>query len=363
MRSGPNLFGSDVDGIKELGSSGWKEIIEGDTSRRSVVVLFYQPGCRECDDLKEAFRELGSKFVASGIVAAGAVNCGKQEAICKKQSVNSLPAVFYFGPEGKPKKHPPGQISYKSLSHWLPHDMADYCQVIRRDADLRKWLGSDDAVPHVLLFSDKKTVPPILKGFSVEFKGRAALGAILADADPNLLGLFKIEKRPALVHIVDEVTLSVDHFEKEFKKETLNLFLSRAVGKHRSGGDAMLRELTSSRLAAGDCAPSASYFCLLFFSTPGQAGESTREALRVLAQRLRRDPVKVFIVRDRSFAKPFNAKAGEVLLYRPKRKRWKVFDGDASNIDELAAFVDVAVGGGAQLPQLLSSVPTFRNEL
>merc|ERR1711972_673080 len=111
--------------------------------------------------------------------------------------------------------------------------MTDHCKVLSKFADLGSWLSSDDKVPHVIFFTDRKSTPPLLKALSIEFMGRAALGIVLTDAEAALVSRLGVDKRPAMLHVLDEDSLEADRFDKEFKKEALSRFLSRAVGKHR----------------------------------------------------------------------------------------------------------------------------------
>lgn len=358
-----SMFGQTVHGVQELSSKSWKSVVAEDSSRRNMVILFYESNLQEFQELKKAMKEFGERLVESaGLVDAGVVSCGKHQKLCEQEGIKKLPAAVYYGPDGeKPRTHPQGDISFKSLSTWLPKVMADYVKVLKSESEVKQWLPRDDKVPHVVFFSDKKTTPPLMKALSAEFKGRAALGVVLAGSD-DLAQKMGVRKRPALVHVQDEATMRGDSFDKEFKKEALARFLSRCVGKHRAEAGAVVKELTSVRYASGDCTPTDSNFCLLFFGDASTSAMKT--TLRSLAQRLKRDPVKVFFVNDVGFARAFSgASQGAVLLYRPKRKRFKLFSGDTSSLDELASFVDGAVGGGSPLPEQMSRSPAFKDEL
>lgn len=369
--TGPNLFGNGVPGVVELSSKTWKAQVTEDGTHRNLVVAFYAPGCQECQELRETMREFAKSFVDPGYVTAGAVNCGRLQTTCKEERVaGHLPAVVYYGPEGrKPQRHPVGPITYKGLSSWLPKVMADYSKAVHGESDLRKWMAADDTVPHILFFTDRKSAPPLLKTLSVEFVGRAALGLVLAGADPALARLLGVQRRPAMLHILDEDSLEATRFDKEFKKEDLTRFISRAVGWHRSHAGATLRELTTERLRSGDCGPADANFCLLHFSPTEVVAEDTKSALRQLAQRLHRDPVKVFFLRlgehsGRALAAAFGQlPRGAIVLYRPKRKRFKVYKGDSGDLDALASFVDAAVGGGMPLPESVKEAPSGSEEL
>jgi len=193
-----------------------------------------------------------------------------------------------------------------------------------------RWLSSNDTVPHLVFFSDRKSTPPLLKALSLEFHGRAALGVVLAGAQASLAKRFRVTSRPALLHVLAEDTFEGEFFEKDFKKNPMTLFLSRAVAGHKSAAAAALRELTPSRLKAGDCAPSDTQFCLLLKPPMGDSGRRMKDALRRLARMLKTDPVKVFFVRDArfwgAFARDVGAAAppgnleGPVPVRRPRER-------------------------------------------
>merc|ERR1719316_2571002 len=99
--------------------------------------------------------------------------------------------------------------------------------------DVQTWLVSDDSVAHVILFTSKKKVPPIMKALSMEFHGRAAIGIVPVDSKPEIAHAFDIRSRPTLLHVMDE-DFKIEPFEREFQKDDLELFLSRVVMKHRA---------------------------------------------------------------------------------------------------------------------------------
>lgn len=224
----------------------------------------------------------------------------------------------------------------------------------------------------------RKKSPPVIKALCIEFYGRAAVAVVLQDADAKIGKMFGVTTRPTLLYITDEDSLESEVFKREFKKPQLDMFFSRAVMAHRAATGSKVRELTSARLINGDCAPNDSQFCLLLFELSGAAVENRfsdmeigdqlrkkqRAALKEVAQSLKRDPVKVFFVRDEKFAQAFgDAQSSSVVLFRPKRKRYKVFEGDASDASELRSFVEGALGG-SMLPTQTKSTPTFgRSEL
>jgi len=357
-RPGPNLFGSSVPGISELDSAGWKETMDENAEHRNVVVVFYEPKCQECEEIKKEMTEFAEKF--NEYVQIAAVNCGKQQKLCDREKVlQHLPTIQYYGLKKKPRFQ--GDINYKSLSKWFPSVMSDLTTVLETDSVFRDWLVSDDKVPHVVFFTERKSVPPLMKTLSVEFAGRAALGVVYAGVGGSVATALKVEKRPALLHVVDEDSLETVAFEKDFKKEFLSFFLSKANGRHRSAAASAVKQLTPARLEAGDCGPADSNFCLLYVGKHGVTLDaSTKDALRHIGQRLKTDPIKVFFVQSTPFSKAFELTSdSSIVLYRPKRKKFKIFDGDVHDLEALAAFVESAVGSGTPLPNTIKETPSF----
>jgi len=354
---------SETVGIIELNGNSWKEKSAQDAAKhRNILVAFYQPNTPETKELKEALQKFAKEFASHGYMEVGSMNCGRLQGVCQKEKLQKLPTVVYYGPEGsQPQRHPSGPITSEALTKWAAKVMGDHCKVLEHQSDLRRWLETGDKEPKVVFLTDRKSVPPLFKALSLEFAERASLGVVLKGKDDALNKVLGVESRPALLHITDEESLESVKFDKEFKKEHVSRFLSRAVGRHRSEAAYALRELTAERFANGECAPSDSRFCLLLISHTATLAPDVKASLRQLAERLRSDrTIQVFFVRNRAFAKAFGRlQPDTVVLYRPKRRRFKVFDGAATDGDALATFVDSAVGGGAPLPNSLPSSPSF----
>jgi len=187
----------------------------------------------------------------------------------------------------------------------------------------------------------------------VEFIHRASLAVVASSAEAVLAQRFGIgSERPALVSIFDEDSRDVSEFDREFEREHLSRWISRAVGRHRVAALAQARTLTEARFAAGSCGPDDPHFCLLHSPREGELGKRASSALRSVAQLVARDPIRVFFANSHSMLAAFQVVPGSVVLYRPKRRRYKIFFGDVSSSEELMSFVNGAVNGGAPLPEI-----------
>lgn len=363
-----NLFGQGLPGLQELTDMTWAEMLEDNALRRSVVVLFYRNGVAGANSLKDMFVEFGEKFAVPGIVELGVVNCGRLADRCALElgtSNDRLPVIRYYGPNSaEPVDYLENVVDFKMLSVWTTQIMADYCQVIRSMRDLDKWLTADDDAPKVLLFTERRVTPPLLQALSVEFLFRASLAVAFNDPDhDDISSAFGVHHKPSLVHVLDEATLEVEKFDREFERENLSGFISGAVARHKSAAAVSIRELTAKRYEAGTCGPSDPLFCLLLLACPRGEGSLVRSALRAISHHLKNEPVKIFFTHSHAARRSFGLAAGSVVLLRPKRERFKAFTGDTTNPNALLDFAQNTISEGAPLPSRVLAAMDLRGSL
>lgn len=125
--------------------------------------------------------------------------------------------------------------------------------------------------------------------------------------------------------------------------------------------------------ADGD--PCDGQFCLLLLErgTVDDAVTTRRAALATVAEQLRGEPVRVFFVRTEKysdFAKSFETAstsafmgsfrrlpAAQVILYRPKRKRFEIFEGNVEKSRDLVDFAEKAIHRGTPLSRKTKGEP------
>eukprot|EP00931_Biecheleriopsis_adriatica_P037979 TRINITY_DN21788_c0_g1_i1.p1 TRINITY_DN21788_c0_g1~~TRINITY_DN21788_c0_g1_i1.p1 ORF type:complete len:513 (-),score=116.23 TRINITY_DN21788_c0_g1_i1:106-1644(-) len=356
----------------EEGEPGPKEDIYGNTNVTELtsdvynsqvndriepwLVQFYKPNDDDSREMKEEYIKFADTF--KDFLNVGAVNCRQQRDVCSKASINSFPAFRWFG-ESKdtaPEVFDEGTPSAKSLGKWASALMPDYTKILQDKHELRKWLD-DSKPPHVLLFTDKSGSPPLWKGLSREFKGRASL-ATVPRCDKT--GVFKppLQREydvriPQVVRLdpLDEIGKVAEKFTLSLKKDVINLWLMKniAVGK-KAGPQATFKEWSKQRYEAGDCAPSDSQFCFLWLKAG--ADQAVEDATRQLAQKYRTDPIKMMwanVELSPALLEAFDLQDSEAsdffVAFRPKRNRFKVHSG-ALTFQELDAFVDGVLNGG-----------------
>jgi len=122
------------------------------------------------------------------------------------------------------------------------------------------------------------------------------------------------------------------------------------------------------------CDPCDGQFCLLLLERgPESATKSARKALMAAADKLKKDPVRAYYVKAEQhydFAKSFEVvgsgfsgfmgsvrrlPAAQILLYRPKRKSFEIFEGDVTDGHSVADFAALTINRGTPLSQKLSN--------
>mmetsp|Transcript_11270 Transcript_11270/g.26965 ORF Transcript_11270/g.26965 Transcript_11270/m.26965 type:complete len:520 (+) Transcript_11270:61-1620(+) len=342
----PNLF-TDTEGVVETGPKKWAKWEE---TGEPKAVLFYNAGDEIMEDLEQQWTKIGAQFKESIRVAA--VNCAMQQSLCKKQGASKTPTLrVYSGPSKSVKFK--GAFSARQMGRWISDNIPDNSTVLTGQ-NHEKWLAEDSGAK-VILFSDKKAVPPVWKSLSTAFKGRAAFGVVLGDK--AMMKKFDIDKTPAIFAVEDPETLSGERFTSAIKKDLIELFISRMVSKSRRKGPGF-RKLSKARHAGGDCAESDSQFCMVYFKRQEHSAAKDEEErqlglMRQMADRYKKDPVKfvwVDLAENPQVAESFGVEectsksCTRVVMHRPKRKRHSMFDGPFE-LENLVDFVDNALGG------------------
>lgn len=347
-----NLY--DDSDVVELTSETWKPFI---TQRDEPwLVQFYKPNNDDCVEIQNEYRQVGQTF--KDFLKVGAVNCRQQQDVCRKASVTDYPGVRWFPEENeKPPEIFEGLINAKLLGKFVSSSLKDFSTILSEKRKMREWVDSQSK-PIVLLFTDKKDVPPMWKALSREFNGRVALGTVL-HCDKN--GVFKTELQrlfdvrvPGVVHVdaLGEVGAIAAKYDSKMKKDVLALWLQKTIAVSKKAGPAAsFREWTRQRLQeAGDCGPGDGQFCFIWLKAG--ADKRVEEAMRSLALKYRTDPIKMMwanVELNPSLLEAFGLQASEstdfFVAYRSKRGRFKVHEGEL-RFAELDTFVDGVMNGG-----------------
>jgi len=147
-----------------------------------------------------------------GMAKVTAINCNEWAAFCKKNNVQSTPSIMLYPINPFPAYIYTGKMEAKAISGKIQKMIPDYSVKLTKDT-IDAWLTSDVSKPKVMVFSNKKSAPTILKALSSDtvFKRTAKFGFITED-EADLCAKFKVKKFPSVV--------MQRKVGQEFKKDT-----------------------------------------------------------------------------------------------------------------------------------------------
>eukprot|EP00920_Eleutheroschizon_duboscqi_P018091 GHVT01043222.1.p1 GENE.GHVT01043222.1~~GHVT01043222.1.p1 ORF type:complete len:288 (-),score=65.48 GHVT01043222.1:850-1713(-) len=272
------------------------------------------------------------------------------------------------------------------MAGWLSRVLPSEADLLR-PANLKGWLASHPDRAKVVLFTDKKVIPPLFKALSHMFRRRLQLGVVLS-TETSLLQKFRTfpGKFPAIFYLEDLDTLEGEWVQlKTLNLDTISLTLTRIAAQKSAsigpyGEHVTFREFTKRSFSSGDCTQEDGQFCfLLFVHDLAAMTPAVVQTFKGVAQSFKRDPVKlawVDVSKQTAFAAAFGlatpppcngadatAPAGcpglSFVGYRPKRKKFLVLEGGQSGLTEssVGKFLESVIGGATRLPTATRGAP------
>jgi len=147
-----------------------------------------------------------------GMAKVTAINCNDWPKFCTKNNVKTTPSVMLYPINPFPAFLFEGKMEVKAISAKLSKMIPDQSTRVTKDT-VDAWLSSDASKPKVIVFSNKKTPPTILKALSSDtvFRRGVKFGFVTED-DADVCAKFKVKKFPSVV--------MQRKVGAEFKKET-----------------------------------------------------------------------------------------------------------------------------------------------
>jgi len=140
------------------------------------------------------------------------MNCNDWPKFCTKNNVKTTPAIMLYPVNPFPAFMFEGKMELKAISSKLSKMIPDQSVRLTKD-NVDAWLTSDVSKPKVIVFSNKKSPPTILKALSSDtvFRRTAKFGFVTED-EADVCAKFKVKKFPSVV--------MQRKVGQEFKKET-----------------------------------------------------------------------------------------------------------------------------------------------
>ena len=331
-------------------------------ARRKIwFVYFFKSKDEGFENMNNKIKEIASQCY--GIFNFGAVNCKDDEEICEDNSVYSTPKILYF-PESanESEEEYKGNIDFQSIFKYGAKLMQNFVRIINKD-NYNDFMTTYPERYHVLLFTSKKTTPPLFKSLSKDYLNHLSFGEV-RQTQTELIKTFNVDKFPTLMVVTNPEYNDVDTFKEEMKYDTLKKFLNKyAYKKMPENKDMKVRELnqnTYERL--GMCSINdGKNICLIFFINKEKPENEEVKILENFGNKYKDDHVKVFYLNVEKYKAIFNSFDNEevnfentsAVLVKGKRKKYiSISKENYRNEKDFHNIMDNVLSGGGNFKPL-----------
>ena len=331
-------------------------------SRRKIwFVYFFKSKDEGFENMNNKIKEISSQCY--GIFNFGAVNCKDDEEICEEYSVYSTPKIVYF-PESanEVEEEYKGNIDFQSIFKYGAKLMQNFVRVINKD-NYNDFITSYPERYHVLLFTTKKTTPPLFKSLSKDYLNHLSFGEV-RQTENELIKTFNVDKFPTLMVLTNYETNEVDVFKEDMKYDTIKKFLNKyGYKKMPENKEIKVRELNKNTYEKlGMCSSNDNKnICLIFFINKEKPENDELKNLENFATKFKDDHIKVFYLnvdKYKSIFKSFdndeiNFENTSGVIVKGKRKKYIAVSKESyQNIKDFYNIMDNVISGGGSFKQL-----------
>ena len=339
-------------------------------NRRKIwFVYFFKSNNEGFQETKQKIVDIASQ--SYGIFNFGAVNCKDDEEICEDYSVYSTPKILYFPDSGKDEEEYKGPIEFQSFFKYGAKLMQNFVRSINKD-NFNDFMSTHSERYHVLLFTSKKTTPPLFKALSKDYLNHLSFGEI-RQTETELIKSFNINKFPTLLIITEPESNEVDIFKDELKYDTIKKFLNKyAYKKMQENKNIKVRELNSNTYESlGMCSSNdGKNICLIFFVNKDKLDNNEYKTLENIWNKFIDDHVKVFYLNISKYKEIFssfkddtiNFENTSAVIVKGKRKKYiAISKENYSNIKDFYNIMDNVLSGGGSFKPLKNGLILSEN--
>lgn len=307
------------------------------------MVNFYHPNCKHCRDLKDEWVNVADKLY--GIIKVAAVRCDEEEELCEEYNVTSYPTIVYF-PENTAQTHQiySGKKVYKDIADFAISRMQSFVRLVNKD-NFHAFYEGEPGQAKIVLFTNRKSTPPLLKALSKEFKDKVVFGEVRS-TETELIAKFGVGELPSILGLTGESEGT--RYEGGNKRDEMERWVRDFLYSNKHDGP-LVRELTKSLALTGACGPTDAKLCYVFFADRNSKDLALPTAL---AAEFSADPV-TFVWLDTArypqYASAFdNLKA---MIVKPKRKKY-LDVSQLTTLKQASDYISLVLSGGGDFKSL-----------
>lgn len=321
-------------------------------------VFFYKAADRDFETIKEMLKTLGEK--SYGIFKIAAVNCRSDEEICEEFSVRQTPLIVYFPESSEDHEVYRGVKKWEDVFNYGAKRMQSFVRVVNKD-NYGDFVNDNPTQHKVVLFTQRKSTPPLLKALSKHFKGKLSFGEI-RQSEIELAQRFTVDKFPTLVVISEPENYKGIKYDGPLNRDNLEKFLNQyAYSARKVEKDMSVKELTNDIYNKQKiCNESdGKNICVIYLTKEDTLTGSENAMLEDITKRYSNDPIKVFYlnpIKYKYFWVSFEeiAKDAKFLIIKGKRKMYLSIK--SSELPEVTNSIDNVLSGSGGFKKLIKKM-------
>lgn len=330
-------------------------------SRNEIWFVLFFKNDKHFNELKDLIIELARQTY--GIFKVGAINCQAHEEICEEFSVKKANVIYYFPENGTKEVEYKGQKKWEKIFSFGSSKMQNFVRVINSD-NYDDFISSHQGIYKVLLFTAKKSTPPLFKALSKHFLGKLSFGEV-RQTEKELISKFNIQKIPSILVITNEEEYKGVEYHEHLTRDSLQKFLNKyAYKKNEFKKDSEIKEITNSIYLTKCNKKNGKKLCLIYVAKKSTLDDAEIQMLKSIEKKYIKDPVLIYYVipeKHKFFWDSFEDedKNSQAIIVKGKRKKYLALKG---TIDlQSVGIIDNILGGGGSMKNLLSEI-NFTNK-
>lgn len=361
--------------VSKLTSKNWMNNLEkGIQKERVFIVHFYEEDNGKSYEFTKEMNSRADKF--KGIIEFSFVNCLDEKKLCKKEAPETLPALKVYPPVPLPAQV--FDLNIKKALNTAVRYIKNNVQKLNEE-NIQRYLKTDQTLPKVLFFTDKKKTSLIIKSLSSRLKEKMHFGQV-QDTEIDIIDMFDIQKFPSLLIVKNGEKKPIVFKEKFVYKEIfefLNVFSEQFVPQKTGTTEEEKPWLFQAvpelhdKSAKEVCVGLAKTLCVITFS-PGVPEKSVLDQLKNLQKsfdnKKSRISLKfVWINSDlhKDWVKDMEVEKGKLVVRVLKSGRRTKFIKmkEEFSIEGISDTIEKILGGDARSVSLRKGLPAFTSEL
>jgi len=190
------------------------------------MVEFFAPWCGHCKRLEPEWEKAATNL--KGIVPLGKVDCTAHQSLCSKYQVEGYPTIKVFSEKGKEVTNYQQERQASAIVRFATNSLPHYVQRIKNLDSLEEFLAKDSELPHVLIFSSKFEISPLMRSLAVTYKGRILFGQVKSDVQ-EVVEKYSVDSFPTILGLRGDS--DPIKFDGSISPESIGNFLLEFVGE------------------------------------------------------------------------------------------------------------------------------------